>query len=240
MTEHYYKQEDTQKIATEVDLNAFAYSQKFSWLFSVFIKFDLEDKVQEKYEEFLDTKASIIQSIELDEAAKYVGSRVVDGWTELYFYARDSKALGSKVSSILTSLDYPYEANVVRDSKWDFYNYNLYPTELESHHIQSRHVLEMLIDEDDDLHVSRPVEHYVYFDTPTQKERFVQNLSLDGFEYKDEIDSEEFQNGIALVKTHDLLPETIDKVVEEVYESLQKDHGYYEGWSTTLAADIEE
>lgn len=240
MTEHYYKQEDGKKIATEVDLNAFAYSQRFSWLFSVFIKFDLEDKIQEKYEEFLDTKASVIQSIELDEAAKYVGSRVVDGWTELYFYAKDSKDLGNKVSSVLTSLEYPYEANVVKDSKWDFYNYNLYPTELESHHIQSRHVLEMLIDEDDDLSIARPVEHYVYFDTPTQKDRYVQNLSLEGFVYKDDIDSEDFQNGVALVKIHELLPETLDKVVEEVYESLKKDHGYYEGWSTTLAADIEE
>ncbi|WP_226962093.1 hypothetical protein [Sulfurimonas marina] len=63
MTQQYYKQEDGQKIYTEVNLNAFAYSQKYSWLFSVFIKFDLEDKAQEEYEEFLDTKASIIMSI---------------------------------------------------------------------------------------------------------------------------------------------------------------------------------
>lgn len=240
MTETYYKNEDGRKVATEVELNAFAYSQKFSWLFSVFIKFDLEDKGGEKYEEFLDTKASIIETVELNETAKYVGSRVVDGWTELYFYAKDSKELGNKVSAILTSLEYGYEANVVRDSKWDFYNHNLYPTELEAHHIQSKHILEMLIDEDDDLRVSRPVEHYVYFDTPTQKERYINNLSLDGFVYKDDIASEDFENGIALVKTHDLLPETLEKVVEEVYESLQKDHGYYEGWSTTLAADLEE
>ncbi|MBD3797563.1 MAG: DUF695 domain-containing protein [Campylobacterales bacterium] len=239
MTQHYYKQDETNKIATEVDPNAYGYSQKYSWLFSVFIKFDLENKNHEKYEEFLDTKASIIQSIELNEAAKYVGSRVVDGWTELYFYAKDSKSLGNKVASILSSLEYPYEANVVKDAKWDFYNYNLFPTELEAHHIQSRQILQMLIDEDDDLSIARPVEHYMYFDTPTQKDRYVKNLSLEGFSYKDEIDSDEFENGIALTATHDLLPETIDAMVEKVYENLQKDHGHYEGWSTTLAADLE-
>nr|WP_226962198.1 ribonuclease E inhibitor RraB [Sulfurimonas marina] len=106
--------------------------------------------------------------------------------------------------------------------------------------MQSRDVLEMLIDEDDDLTIARPVEHYVYFDTPTQRERYVKNLSLEGFEYKDDIDSEDFENGVALVKTHQLLPEVVDEVVETIYESLQKDYGHYEGWSTTLANDLLE
>ncbi|MFT7861238.1 MAG: DUF695 domain-containing protein, partial [Sulfurimonas sp.] len=66
MTQFYYKLDDGEKIATEVELNAYAYSQKYSWLFSVFIKFELE----------LDTKASLITTLEEDEVAKYVGSRV--------------------------------------------------------------------------------------------------------------------------------------------------------------------
>jgi uncharacterized protein (TIGR01619 family) len=235
MTQIYYKQEDGQKIATEVDLNAYGYMQKYSWLFSVFIKFDLEDETQEKYEEFLDTKASIIATVEYNEDAKYVGSRVVDGWTELYFYAKDSKSLGNKVSSILSSLEYAYEANVVKDAKWDFFNFNLYPSELEFHSIESQNIIEQLEQEGDKLDQQRPVEHYVHFDTPTQKERYIAGLSLEGFAYKDDISSEDFDNGIALVKTHDVLPETLEKVVYEICESLKKDHGYYAGWSTVLA-----
>lgn len=235
MTQQYYKQEDGKKIAVEFEPNAYAYSQKYTWLFSVFIKFDLENTQQEKYEEFLDTKASIILSIELDDLAKYVGSRVVDGWSELYFYSRDSKSLNAKVSSILSSLEYPYEANVVKDAKWDFYNYNLYPSEMQLHHIQSQNIIDLLEEEGDDLSVARPVEHYVYFDTPTQKDRYIKNLALEGFTYKDEIASEDFENGVAIVKVHDVLPQTVEKIVEDVCESLKKDHGYYEGWSTTLA-----
>ena len=209
--------------------------QKYSWLFSVFIKFDLEDETQEKYEEFLDTKASIIVTVEHNEDARYVGSRVVDGWTELYFYAKDSKSLNSKVSSILSSLEYAYEANVVKDPKWDFFNFNLYPSELEFHNIESLDIIEQLEEEGDKIEQQRSVEHYVFFDTPTQKERYIKELSLEGFEYKDDISSEEFDNGIALVKTHDVLPETLEKVVFEICESLKKDHGSYAGWSTTLA-----
>lgn len=235
MTQIYYKQEDGQKIATEVDLNAYGHMQKYSWLFSVFIKFDLEDETQEKYEEFLDTKASIIATIEHNEDAKYVGSRVVDGWTELYFYAQDSKSLGNKVSSILSSLEYAYEANVVKDAKWDFFNFNLYPSELEFHSIESQNIIEQLEQEGDKLDQQRLVEHYVHFDTPTQKERYIAELSLEGFAYKDDISSEDFDNGIALVKTHDVLPETLEKVVSDICESLKKDHGYYAGWSTVLA-----
>ena len=235
MIQNYYKQEDGQKVATEVDLNAYGYMQKYSWLFSVFIKFDLENKVQEKYEEFLETKASIILSIEHNEDAKYVGSRVVDGWSEFYFYSQDSKSLSNKVTSILSSLEYLYEANVVKDNKWDFYNYNLYPSELELHFIQSQNIIEQLEDEGDKLEQQRPVEHYIHFDTPTQKERYINELSLAGFEYKDDIASADFDNGIALVKTHNVLVQTLEKEITLLCKSLEKDHGYYEGWSTTLA-----
>ncbi|WP_428737633.1 DUF695 domain-containing protein [Sulfurimonas sp.] len=235
MTQNYYKQEDGQKIATEVDLNAYGYMQKYPWLFSVFIKFDLENKVQEKYEEFLETKASIILSIEHNEDAKYVGSRVLDGWSELYFYSQDSKSLSNKVTSILSSLEYLYEANVVKDNKWDFYNYNLYPSELELHLIQSQNIIDQLEEEGDKLELERPVEHYIHFDTPTQKERYINELSLGGFEYKDDIASADFDNGIALVKTHNVLPQTLEAQITLLCKSLEKDHGYYEGWSTTLA-----
>ncbi|MFT7861128.1 MAG: DUF695 domain-containing protein, partial [Sulfurimonas sp.] len=176
----------------------------------------------------------LITTLEEDEVAKYVGSRVVDGWTELYFYAKDSKSLGNKVSTLLSSRNYPYEAHVVKDAKWDFYNHNLYPSEMEFHHIQSQATIAILEEEGDELEKERPVEHYVYFDTPTQKERYIENLSLDGFTFKDDIASEDFEHGVAIVKTHNVLPETLEEVVTTVCESLKKDHGYYEGWSTTL------
>ena len=227
--------EDGSVINIETDSNAYAYSNRYSWLFSVFMKFDASDKNSDGFEEFLETKESLIIALEHDEKAKYVGSRIVDGWSELYFYAVDSKGLDVIAANILTPNNYLHESNVVRDAKWDFHHKYLTPTELELCHIQSDKIIYLLEEEGDDLAVPRVVEHYVSFTTPTQKSRFLDTLALEGFDFKDEISSDEFENGVALTKEHALTAQEVKKVVEELFEAVKQEQGYYEGWSTTLA-----
>jgi uncharacterized protein (TIGR01619 family) len=233
-------EDDGSEIYIESDMSAYGYSERYSWLFSVFIKFDADKNSKDSFEEFLETKEALIIAIEHEGSAKYVGSRVVDGWNELYFYAEDSKALNAIVSKMLSNSGYVYESNVVKDAKWDFHYKHLVPSELESAHIQSEKIIFLLEEEGDELSKPRIVEHYVSFATPTQKERFLETLSLDGFSFKDEISSDDFENGLALVKEHAVTENEVKQVVEELFEVLKKEQGYYEGWSTTLANDDSE
>jgi len=235
MREFFNRVEDGYEILVEIEPNAYAYSNKYGWLLSIFIKFDATDDTKEGFEEFLETKESLIIALEHDKKAKYVGSRFIDGWSELYFYAVDSKELDKLVANILAPSSYVYESHVVRDSKWDFHHKNLEPTELELTHIQSNKIIYLLEEEGDVLSIIRPVEHYISFDTPTQKERFLHNLELEGFTFKDEISSDEFENGIALLKEHAVTQEEVQKNVQELFKAIKKENGYYEGWSTILA-----
>ncbi len=237
MREFFKRVEDGNEIIVETNLNAYGYSNKYAWLLSVFIKFDAADESQEGFEEFLETKESLIIALEHNEQVKYVGGRSVDGWSELYFYAEDSKGLDSEVAKILKPANYVYESSVVRDSKWDFHYKNLNPSALELAHIQSEKIIYLLEEEGDTLETPRIVEHYISFDTPTQKERFVNGLTQESFTFKDEISSEEFENGIALSKEHAVTREAVTKVVEELFEMMKDGHGYYEGWSTTLVEE---
>ncbi len=109
-----------------------------------FIKFDAFDESREGFEEFLETKESLIITLESHERAKYVGMRVVDGWSELYFYADDSKEMSNMVAKIMASVNYKYESSIVRDAKWDFHHKNIYPTELELTHIESEKIIFLL------------------------------------------------------------------------------------------------
>ena len=237
MREIFKRDEDGSTVYVEVDLNAYAYSNKYAWLFSVFIKFDAMDESQEGFEEFLDTKESLIIALEHDEKAKYVGSRVIEGWSEFYFYADNSKGLDSIVANILKFSNYIYESNVVRDSKWDFHYRNLAPSELELCHIQSEKIIFLLHEEGDNLEIPRLVEHYISFTTPTQKNKFINTLNLDGFSLKDEISNDEFEHGVALVKRHAVTSQELKKVINELFKEIKKEQGYYEGWSTLLAED---
>ncbi len=139
---------------------------------------------------------------------------------------------------MLRDSGYKYESSVVKDAKWDFYHKNLSPTELEFHNIESDKIIFLLEEEGDNLSTPRDVEHYASFETATQKERFVQSASEHGFAFKDDISSEEFEHGVALVKEHSVKNEDVRKIVEELYPLIKKEHGYYEGWSTVLV-DLE-
>ena len=234
MRERFQRVEDGNIVGIEVDVNAFAYSNVYPWLLSIFIKFDVSQEDEMRYEEFLEIKESLIISLEHDEVAKYVGSRMVDGWYELYFYAQESKNLNTQVAHMLTSTQYVYETSVVRDAKWDFHYKNLLPNELELCHIESEKIIAQLQEEGDTLDVPRVVEHYVSFELPTQKNRFLNTLALEDFSVKDEIATDEFEYGVALSREHCVTSSTLREVVSALFVEIKKAQGYYEGWSTTL------
>lgn len=239
MREIFQRVEDENSFYIEVNVDADKHKDDYPWLFSVFVKFDSNDESNSQYEEFLETKESLIIALEHDGRVKYVGSRVVDEWSEFYFYSEYSKELDSMAHAILKDSGYVFESNVVKDSKWGFYEHNLFPTEEEFCHIQSDKIIFLLEEENDDLEAQHEVEHYISFDTPTQKERFIKTLDLDGFEFKDEISGDEFENAIALVKTHKVTREEVNKIVSELFAKVKEEKAYYEGWSTTLAENLE-
>ncbi len=225
------------EVLIEVELDAIDAQDMNPWLFSVFIKYDFIDETVDGFEEFLETKESLIIALGYQDRAIYAGSRVVDGWSEFYFYAYDSKKLDAIVNKILTPSCYIYESNVVRDTKWGFYTKELFPTELELCHIESAKIIFLLTEEDEDLSIARDVEHYISFETPTQKNRFVNTLDLDGFSFKDELSSEDFSHGIALIKNHAVTEDEVTKVIELLFKKIKEDGGFYEGWSTILVSN---
>ena len=169
MREIFNRVEDSQLISIEVEVDAQDFEGSNPWLFSVFVKSNNIDEKSSGFEQFLETKESLIIALEHDKMAKYVGTRINDGWHEFYFYAKNSKNLDTIVTKMLKDSGYKYESGVVKDAKWDFYVKNLFPTELEFHNIQSDNIIFLLQEEGDNLLSARAVEHYVSFDTATQK-----------------------------------------------------------------------
>ena len=239
MRELFVREENSQKtfIEVELDLDAEEYQELNPWLLSVFIKYNSLEQ-DEKYEEFLETKESLIISLGHNERAIYVGGRVVDGWSEFYFYSYDSKNLDKVVKKVLAPSNYMFESYIVRDTNWDFYKNELVPNELELHHMESLKIISLLEEEGDDLGVQRDVEHYISFLTPTQKDRFLDALDLKDFTLKDEISNDEFEHGVALVKKHSVTQSVVEDVVEKLFKKIKKEGGFYEGWSTTLVPKV--
>ncbi|MCD6173746.1 MAG: DUF695 domain-containing protein, partial [Sulfurimonas sp.] len=62
----------------------------------------------------------------------------------------------------------------------------------------------------------------------------INTLEIDGFSFKDDISSDEFEHGVALVKKHAVSEEEVKKVIDELFLKVKEEQGFYEGWSTTL------
>jgi len=234
MREAFTRESDDGLLNIEIEMQASRYKDEYPWLFSVFVKYDGLDDSSQSYEEFLETKESLIIGIEYEDKAKYLGSRIIDGWSEFYFCASSAKDLNTMVTAMLKDSGYAYESNIIKDKKWNFYETQLFPTALELAHIQSAKIIFLLEEEGDNLNSVRTVEHYLSFETPTAKNRFINTLALDGFSFKDDIDTDEFQHAVALVKEHTVTQDEVKKVVAELFEAVGKEGGFYEGWSTTL------
>ena len=223
MIEKYKNIEEDFKIEVELDIDEDV--KTYPWLFSLFIESELDDA----------TKKEIVELVEKKPFVKYVGFRFIDAWSELYFYSMNSKNIQQDVNGYLQKSSYKFEGGVVKDTKWDFYYGNLEPSELDYFMIESQKIVDMLIEEGDDITKEREVEHYVMFDTQTQMQRFLESSNSIGFEFKDEISSDECDYGVAITKAHDLRYETIYNVIKELNALVKTEHGYYELWSTTLA-----
>ncbi len=232
MREVFKSQEENFVIEVELDIDEM--SKEFPWLFSLFIKFDLDKATQEKIEQFYEMKESIILSLEQNALVKYVAQRSIDGWVELYFYTLNSKNLLDKIKIYLNESKLMFEQGVVRDTKWDFYTANLMPNELEYCFMESQKIVTLMLEEGDDAKRSREVEHYAVFDTATQKQRFIESMCEDGFSFKDDISTDECEHGVALIADHDLEEETLRSVIKKLYDQVKIEHGFYELWSTTL------
>ena len=191
----------------------------------------------EDEEDFLsECKDRLAIKLEENEKAIYVGSKTTSGWYELYFYLQDPKGIENKTKDIMNAFEYKFESNAVKDKKWNLYETNLYPNLVQSHHIQSRQIIEEIIEEGDDITKSREVEHYLLFQTPSLREKFLTVLEENSLTCKDEFerDEDEFVYGLIIPIVQSVDMETMNKMTDMFMDLCAKSHAYYEGWSTSM------
>jgi regulator of RNase E activity RraB len=243
MIEYYITTSDESSIKTELEMDYLdgAPQSERPWLLWAFLKMDEIDddgfptaSETAKLKSVTDTLSETLSS-EID--AINVGQKYEDGWLELYFYAPTAKKFQSTVSKVLGS-DYITDTGSTKDAKWEHYLYTLYPSALMLQQVQSRHIMEELKEEGDDLTLEREVEHYLGFLTETHAKRVAEELYLHGFKEK-EISynsSEEYGNTLIVTQEHAIDTELLEELAFLLITTAEKEHGIYVGWSTGVAS----
>jgi regulator of RNase E activity RraB len=246
MNDYYvYQNEEGAAVRTETDLSLVdtVPDEKRPWLVWVFVKIKSPDEngwcVEQECEQLLKLRASMQKTFGAEIDAVFAGERMQDGWVELFFYAPTAKKFQSSAASVMKAYEgYAFDTGSSRDAKWENYQLELYPDAVMLQQIESRYIISELEDAGDDHTVEREVEHYLFFQTEANAERFCQMMAEKGFALKEKVlrENSEYAHGVVLVQMHAVTEEVLMAETSQLFDAAYREHGVYEGWSTVLAS----
>ena len=243
MIEYYITASDESSVKTELEMDYLdgAPQEERPWLLWAFLKMDDVDEdgfaTPAELQRVTSVTDTLKETLSNEIDAISVGQKYEDGWLELYFYAPTAKKFQSIVSKVLGS-GFITDTGSTKDAKWEHYLYTLYPSALMLQQVQSRHIMNELKEEGDDLTLQREVEHYMGFLTESQAKRVAEELYLHGFKEK-EISynsSEEYGNTLIMTQEHAIDSELLEELAFLLITTAEKEHGIYAGWSTGVTS----
>jgi len=162
-----------------------------------------------------------------------------------YFYSKAPEALQERLSATWDSeFGYTYQVECSEDKPWNFFLKGLYPNIYEKQTIYNREILYACQENDDQVEVPRPIEHWLYFDTEQDMLSAIEKAAALGFTvYSSEKvvpeEGKEVQEdlGYCLILSKENTPIDIDGDTWDLIDIALDTHGGYDGWETILVKE---
>ena len=162
-----------------------------------------------------------------------------------YFYSQAPEALQERLSATWdSSMGYTYQVECSEDKQWNFFLKGLYPNIYEKQTIYNREILSACQENEDQVEVPRPIEHWLYFDTEQDMLTAIEKAAALGFTvYSSEKvvpeEGKEVQEdlGYCLILSKENTPIDIDGDTWDLIDIALDTHGGYDGWETILVKE---
>ncbi len=172
-----------------------------------------------------------------DTAGIQIGRVTTNGKRYFFFFTSLDKTVIARIAEKLASvhkheISYVCEPDPERSCYWN----DLFPTDNDWQVIQDIRVQESLRNEGDDLSTPRPIEHWVYFKTEADRDRFVSAVGSK-FEACELYETPDSERGIYTAKLkHDGLPDyrSMSSVTILLNNTARDCNGDYDGWETEI------
>ncbi|MBI3139294.1 MAG: DUF695 domain-containing protein [Sphingobacteriales bacterium] len=155
-----------------------------------------------------------------------------------YFYVTDTTGLREAVAKLLARQfpGYTPAFLVKEDRPWDAYLRFLYPNETTREYMSNQKVVMQLQKAGDKLDQPRPVEHWLYFKTETDRECFIYTAVSKKFkvESKETITTHSFPYKVRVSRTDRVDLRSINTLTGWLKEEAGKCKGEYDGWETVV------
>lgn len=191
-------------------------------------EFDTLSAIEDRLQEFIISKHN----------STYVGRLTTDGRRDFYFYMGDTTLCDKTISESLVAFPtYTFDFGIKEDSQWEQYFNFMYPNPRQFQSIQNRKVVDNLEENGDPLTKERQVDHWIYFNTINDRERFLSKIKDDGFQIiNQDFDkkSSDFPYSLQIARVDKVDIDSVNDYTLNLWELAEECNGNYDGWETSV------
>ena len=167
----------------------------------------------------------------------FAGRLTNNGTRDFYFYFGEEILIDRTVSEVMIKFpNYEYNFGIKENDNWESYFNFLYPAPRDYQSIMNRRVLEQLEKNGDALTEARLVDHWIYFNSEIDRERFGVEVLMRNFQIKDESIGEnvEYQYKLVISREDKVGWNEIDEYTIGLWELANEFNGDYGGWGSPV------
>jgi hypothetical protein len=181
---------------------------------------------------------SIISMVNRFTKAEVAGSFTYQCERLDYIYVKDSISLRSTIAAAYKKL-FPEYIPYIKfsiDKEWKAYKEFLYPNEETIEYMSNQKVINHLVEGGDDLNKSRQVDHWIYFQSKQDRDKFINYAKKNSFKIESEkyLKGEKLPYQLRISRTDKVDLASITSVTLQLKKEAIKFLGDYDGWETFI------
>jgi uncharacterized protein (TIGR01619 family) len=191
-------------------------------------EFETLKSIEDRLQELILTKHNAI----------YAGRLTTDRRRDFYFYIGDTTLYDKTISEAMVAFPkYSFDFGIQEDEEWKQYFEFMYPNPRQYQSIQNRRVIDNLEEQGDTLNKARPVDHWLYFKTDSDRSTFlkkIEHLKFDIVSSDETTSFGKFPYKLHISRVDNVDHNSVDDYVLELWELATDCNGEYDGWETSV------
>ncbi len=214
---------------------------EFTYPNIVFINLKLKEPTeggllnQNEETDILNIENALETKLMRSNSGRYVGKIISSGSASFLYYLEPTQKLQEFLAYAKEEAKgYEITSSHEEDGTWSYYQKLLYPTPKEWQIIENHHLCDKLQADDDNLELSRVIEHKLQFISEYKKRDLIEELIEEGFQINNDLITEDGYSGFTFERSDKPTHENMDALTLHLIDLLDVYDAKYDGWETTL------